>query len=154
VARGRIVVAALAAASVLSLVGAAWSVSSSAARTPTDGSSQYYNGYYEAGDSLNLNYATIPDGRYALGYSMTVVADSPTPDALLVCSFVDPNGRIGYLADNYTVFPADGTPQQLDLNQPYELPSITIALRCSPTTSGELSVQFTNIAVTIDRVGD
>jgi hypothetical protein len=154
VARVRIVVAALAAASVLSLAGAAWSVSSSAARIPDDGSSQYYNGYYEAGDPLNLNYATIAEGRYALGYSMTVVADSPAPDALLVCSFVDPNGRIDYLANNYMVFPADGTPQQIDLNQPFDLPSLTIALRCSPTLSGELSVQFSNIAVTIDRVAD
>ena len=147
-------VAALAAATVLCVLGAAWTVSSSAARTPTDGSSQYYNGYYEAGEPLNLSYATIPDGQYVLGYSMTMLANSAAPDALVNCSFVDPNGQIGYLSTDFSVSPADGTVKRIERQAAFDLPSLTIALRCSPTVTGEFSAQFSDIAVTIERVGD
>jgi hypothetical protein len=154
VARVRIVVAALATASVLSVVGAAWSVSASSMRTPDDGSSQYYSGFYQAGDPLNLSYATIPEGRYWLGYSMTVTADSPNPDAQLVCSFVDPNGQIEYLRDDLKVTDVNGTSQVVERRSTFELPSITIALRCVPTVSGHFSAQFSDIYVTIERSGD
>ena len=146
--------AVLVAASVLSTLGVAWSVSSSASRIPDDGSSQYFNGYYAAGESINLNYSTIPDGRYWLGYSMDVVADSPAPDATLFCSFVDPNGRIDYLMSALVVTAANGKPQSLENRSAFELPSLTIALRCTPSVEGELSAQFTNIKVDIERIPD
>lgn len=145
---------AVVAAAMVSVAGAVSEFGSppDAAPSGTTGADQFFRGYYAADEPLALAYRTIPYGSYVLEYSMDVRFFASDRRAVLECGFVDANGVIGYLENSARVeIPPTGETRKVTFSAAFQLPEITIALNCTPSRSGELDVQFRNVALGVIR---
>jgi hypothetical protein len=114
----------------------------------------YIWGYFTSTDRLPLDYLSLDAGRYRLHYSVDITAIAQGPRTTLSCSFEDPNGVIGYLQRDKQVVPTRGVRTHVAFTGPFQLPDITVALRCVPSEAGQLAVRFTDLSVTAIRLGD
>ncbi|MCU1404091.1 MAG: hypothetical protein JWQ43_394 [Glaciihabitans sp.] len=142
----------LLAVSLAGAVGAAVAFEAHTNATPVDARNPYYNGYFEAEQAIGLEYTSLAEGRYRLGYSMDVRFGAQDSRTMLICSFVDSNGIIGYLSGEVQRVPADGQQYHLEYERVFPLPEITVGLRCSPNRSGQLSAQFADIRVSVEEL--
>jgi len=116
--------------------------------SPIDVRNPYFAGYYTPTDTLDLGYRSLAAGRYNLAFSMTVRSTAESPGVALNCNFADPNGVVGYLAGSVRTVLADGEAISIVFDGDFEIPEVTVALRCSPTSAGHLEAQFTDVTLT------
>jgi hypothetical protein len=147
--RGR-VTAVVAAAVVVALLGAGavWA----ATRGPGDGSSLLV-GHYRPTDKITLQNRTVADGVYRVSYGAQVRFFSSVPGAELSCGLVDASGRIGYLDDATFPVAAGGAWTRIGDTATYDVPEITLGIRCSPTVSGSVGIAYRDVTLTAVPVG-
>ena len=141
--RGRATaVVAAAAAAVLLGAGAAWA----GMGAPADGSTLIV-GHYRPTDKITLQNRTVADGVYSVTYGARVRFFSAVPGAVLSCGLVDASGRIGYLDDTTFPVPAGGDWTTIGDTATYDVPEITLGIRCSPTVSGSVGISYRDVTL-------
>jgi len=114
---------------------------------PSDGITSF-TGYHRGGESVRIENLTIADGRYRIGYAMDVQLLSRDPEAVVRCGIVDNNGTIEYLGQVKTEARAGDGWVRLAWEATYDLPEITLGIRCAPTTAGVFTLRVRDVALT------
>ena len=146
----RRVIAGLVAAVVAAGLAAAAVWASSA--PPTDGSALMV-GFYRPNQQIPLGNLTVVEGTYLVEYGAEVQFFASEHGTTLQCGLVDASGRIGYLDD--TVFPVPGTGAwtRIGDSATYDVPEITLGIRCSPTLPGSFGIGYRDVRLTAIPAG-
>jgi hypothetical protein len=104
-------------------------------------------GRYQDGQQIALTNLTVPDGSYAVAYGAEVQFFARGSRAVLQCGLVDASGRIGYLDD--AVFPVPGTGAWTRIGDTavYDVPEITLGIRCSPSEAGSFAIGYRGVSL-------
>jgi len=135
------------------VVAVAASVGSSALRAakPELTGTTLVSGFHEAGEKFDLGGRTVDGGRYTAGYSLEAKLLSPMTDVTLDCMLVDLSGRLTNLRQPSMVVRADGEWTTLGFEDVFELPEVTLSIRCTPSASGEISASFRDVRITTQK---
>lgn len=104
------------------------------------------SGYYTPDQPLVVSNLTIGDGVYRVGYSANVLFLPDNPLAELRCWIVDTAGRIEFFDDGVREVP----PRlwtRISARSVYDLPALTLGLRCRPTENGGLTAMFREVTL-------
>lgn len=122
-------------------------------RGPGDDGSSLVVGYYTPDDQLPLANLTIVDGAYNVRYSAEVRFFSRQPGTVLRCGLVDTSGRISYLPQSVSEAPGNGTWTTIAHDEAFELPGLTLGIRCAPSTAGPIGLAYRDVALTAEPLG-
>jgi len=130
--------------------GVAWALT--AAPRVSDGS-RLLVGHYRPTDEIALVNLTIADGTYDVRYGAEVQFFASRSGVVLSCGLVDASGRINYLDD--TVYPvaAGGGWTVIGDSMAYDVPSITLGVRCRPSMPGSYGIAFRDVTLTATPIG-
>ncbi len=107
---------------------------------------QVFSGLYVSDTDIQVTNLTIDGGRVDAGYSVDVLLMPREHDAGIRCRLVDTTGRLEFFdASSMVVKP--GRWASLTFEAAYELPELTLGLRCASQTSGPLTVLFRNAQI-------
>ena len=87
---------------------------------------------------ITLKNLTVQDGRYLVSYALDVFVTSPAGEITLTCSVVDTTGRLAELP-GLAQTAASGGWQEISAKDVFELPDLTMGIRCYPDR--EVSMQ-------------
>ncbi|GAB2463535.1 hypothetical protein HD599_000773 [Conyzicola lurida] len=136
--------AVVAAASVVALAvaGASWAYSQ-----PTLPGAALIVGYYGPPSRITLATRTVEPGSYLLGYGALVQFFSTSPTAMLECGLVDTTGRIGYIDQIVSAVEPTGRWTRIGSSAVYDIPEVTLGIRCIPNGEGEIGIGFRNAEI-------
>lgn len=134
---------AVAAVVLLGVLGRAW--------FSTDPDQTIFAGTYTSDTDLRVANLTIVGGHVHVGYALDVLYEPSVPTSTLRCGLVDTSGQLDFFAGSSTVAPAGGW-THLEFASNYDLPDITLGLRCSPSADGAASVTFRDIGITVETL--
>lgn len=91
---------------------------------------------------------TIGDGRYTIGYSLWIYVAPRESPVSVSCTVVDGSGRVAFFADlertaepgRWTKLAAEGT---------FDLPEVTLGIRCAPATVATLEVVLRDVRLDV-----
>jgi hypothetical protein len=110
-----------------------------------------FTGRFSADEPIRLTNQTITGGRYLVSYSMEVLLSPTTEPVTLICSVVDTSGSISGL--NGMARPvAAGQWISLDVENVYELPDLTLGIRCVPESSALLTVVVRDVRLSAKQI--
>lgn len=145
--RVALLVAAVAAVLLLGVLGRAW--------FSTDPEQTIFAGTYTSDTDLRVTNLTITGGHVRVGYALDVLyapsLSTTVPSSSLRCGLVDTSGQLDFFAGSSTIAPA-GEWTHLEFASNYDLPDITLGVRCSPSADGAASVTFRNIGITAEKM--
>ncbi|MEP6481461.1 MAG: hypothetical protein ABJA94_05570 [Rhodoglobus sp.] len=104
-----------------------------------------YSGSFSLDDPIRLDNHTITSGRYLVSYSMDVLVASNEP-VPFACTVVDPSGTIEFFGGLGRPV-AIGRWVHLEAEGSFDLPDLTLGLRCSPPTETAMTVVFRNVVL-------
>jgi len=137
-----------ASAAVLVGVGAVWA---SAVDPPDD--SALLVGFFRTSEPVALTNLTVVDGAYLVEYGAAVQFHSRLPGAVLECGLVDASGRIGYLDGRVFAVPANTGWVRIGDSTTYDVPEITLGIRCTPTVAGPAGIGYRDMTLTAEPIG-
>jgi hypothetical protein len=143
-------VAWIAAAAVVA-VGGLGVVRAGADVTP-DGSSLRV-GYFQPGEQIALTNLTVADGTYRVRYGAEVQFFADRTDTVLACGLIDASGRIGYIDDTTFAVPGTGAWTRVGEDAAYDLPAVTLGIRCSPSAAGSFGVGYRDASLMATPAG-
>jgi len=106
------------------------------------------SGFHSAGEKFDLGGRTVDRGRYVIGYSLEVKMISAMQYATMDCMIVDLSGALTSIDQPLQVASANGIWTRLSFTDTYELPEVTLSIRCTPNMTGDLSASFRNVSIT------
>jgi hypothetical protein len=133
-----IVVAAIAALLALGALARVWFSSTSA------NDDKVFAGSYSSDSDLRVTNLTIRGGHVHLGYAFDVLFEPAREPGTLRCGLVDTSGSLDFFEGSRTMA-ASGTWTHLEFASDYDLPDITLGIRCSPSDDGLASIVFRDI---------
>ena len=91
---------------------------------------------------------TIEDGRYTIGYSLWIYIAPRGGPVSVSCFVVDGSGRVAFFADlertaapgRWTKLAAEGT---------FDLPEVTLGIRCAPAQDATLEVVLRDVRLDV-----
>lgn len=97
-----------------------------------------------------MSNLTILGGRVHVSYAFDVLFDPAheLKPSTLRCGLVDTSGRLDFFEGSRTMAPA-GTWTHLEFASNYDLPELTLGIRCSPSKNGPASIAFRNIQLAV-----
>jgi hypothetical protein len=140
----------LAIVALLAMLGAIFALSesftpASAGPVPAD---RYYSAYLVPTDQLDVADTTVDGGTYKISYAVDVHFSESTSSAMLVCRLQDPNRSLIRLSpDSVRRIPTSANVQHIEFSSVYELPPVSLGIRCHTTVSGVVKVHFSNITL-------
>ena len=102
-------------------------------------------GYYETTDSVVIRNLTIDDGSYVVGYTLEMRVVSPVLDAGLSCQLDEVSGRLAAFQETPSMVMANGEWQKLEYFGRFDVPNITVSIRCRPLVVGQYSITARNV---------
>jgi len=108
---------------------------------PTPTGERVFAGRYAPDSALTVRNLTVADGLYRVSYSLRIFLEPPLDGHALAvtCSIVDTGGRIEFF-DELDRDLAAGSWVTLEAAGYFELPELTLGLRCAPQRATELVV--------------
>lgn len=116
--------------------------------TPEGPGTQTFAGAFTSETELGVRNLTIQGGHIRVSYSLDVLFEHPEPDATLRCGLIDTSGRLEFFEGSRTNAPV-GEWTHLDFALDYELPELTLGIRCSPSADGVMSAVFRNVELAV-----
>jgi len=110
-------------------------------------------GFYRPTQQIALSNLTVVEGTYLVEYGAEVQFFADEKTTVLYCGLVDASGRIGYLDDTVFPVPADGAWTPIGDSATYDVPEITLGIRCSPTAPGAFGIGYRGVSLTATPVG-
>ncbi len=107
-----------------------------------------FAGTYTSDTDLRVANRSIIGGHMQLGYSLDVLFNSGPEPANLRCGLVDTSGTLDFFESSRTFAPS-GEWSHLEFESTYELPKLTLGLRCSPSIDGTMSMVFRNVTLDV-----
>ena len=109
-----------------------------------------FSGRFSPDSPIRLTNQTIIGGRYLVGFSMEVLF-SPAKDAVtLTCRVVDTSGQIAGFNDLASTVIAGGW-TRIEVEQEYDLPDLTLGIRCAPGSRQLLTAEFRDVQLQIEK---
>lgn len=102
---------------------------------------QTFSGYYTPETQLRVANLTTPAGRLTLGYRVDVLLAPGSTATVVVCRLVDTSGRLQQFVGSETRASV-GSWQQLAFEASFDVPELTLAIRCSPDRAGVSTIVF------------
>ena len=110
-----------------------------------------FGGNYSSDTDLRVANRTIEGGHVRVGYSLDVFFRSAEP-ATLRCGLVDTSGTLEFFEASRRTAPS-GAWTHLEFAADFDLPELTLGIRCSPSVDGVISVVFRDAAIEVDDAG-
>jgi hypothetical protein len=110
-------------------------------------------GFYPPDQQIAITNLTVKDGRYTVEYGAEVQFFTSEPGTELQCGLVDASGRIGYLDDTVFAVPPTGVWTRVGDSANYDVPEITLGIRCSPTAAGSFGIGYRDVSLTATPAG-
>ena len=107
-----------------------------------------FAGAYTSDTDLRVTNLTIAGGHVRLGYSFDVLFEADRP-ATLRCGLVDTSGRLDFFEGSRQNAPS-GAWTHLVFESSYDLPELTLGIRCSPSVDGVMSIAFRDAEITVE----
>ena len=104
---------------------------------------QTFAGFYTSDSDIRVTNLTINGGHIEVGYSVEVLVIPGGSATGIRCGMVDTSGRLDFFEASRTSAAA-GRWTTLSFDANYNLPELTLGMRCSPNRSGQLTVIFRN----------
>ncbi|MEP6479298.1 MAG: hypothetical protein ABJB03_07905 [Rhodoglobus sp.] len=101
-------------------------------------------GYYTPASGIPVSNHTIAAGIYRVGYSMEVYFAPVEAGTTLTCLLVDTSGRIEFFRGGPQQIPA-GEWTKVGYDATFDLPDLTLGIRCKPSADGGLSATFRSV---------
>ena len=146
----RRLIAVIAGAGVVAAVGVG--AAFAAGGTRPDGTALLVGRYLED-QQIALTNLTVPDGSYAVTYGAEVQFFARGSAAVLQCGLVDASGRIGYLDDTVFPVPGNGVWTRIGDSAVYDVPEITLGIRCSPSAAGSFAIGYRGVSLEATPAG-
>lgn len=108
-----------------------------------------FAGTYTSDTDLRVANLTIVGGHVRVAYALDVLYEPDAARGTLRCGLVDTSGQLDFFAGSSTTAPA-GAWTHLEFASNYDLPDITLGVRCSPSGNGVASVTFRDIGLTAE----
>lgn len=96
-------------------------------------------GRFSPDEPVSLTNLTVADGRYLVTYALEVYIDAPLRKVDLTCGVVDTTGRIAQLPGLVRTV-SSGQWLNLFAEDVFELPDLTMGIRCYPNDEVSLQV--------------
>ena len=147
--KGRVILAAAAVVAVLGLglLARLWF-------TPGTSTGKVFAGTYTSDTDLRVTNLTIGGGHLKVRYAFDVLFEPKGPDAdtgVLRCGLVDTSGRLDFFeSSRRNALTGSWTHVEYEAN--YDLPELTLGIRCSPSIDGVMSIAFRNIILTVTQL--
>lgn len=107
-----------------------------------------FSGRFSPDSPIRLVNRTILGGAYTVGYSMDVLFSPARNAVTLTCTIIDTSGRIeGFNGMSRTIVAGEWT--RVEAQNRYDLPDLTLGIRCSPDTRELLTAEFRNVTLTV-----
>ena len=106
-----------------------------------DPSEQTFTGVYSSDSDIRVTNLTINGGHVAVGYSVDVLVVPNGVSTGIRCGMVDTSGRLDFFEASRTRAES-GKWTRLAFDANFELPELTLGMRCSPDRAGQLTVIF------------
>jgi len=106
-----------------------------------------YTGRFSADSPIRLTNRTLTGGAYTVGYSMEVLLSAAGEPVTLACSVIDTSGVITGL-NGMSRPVVSGQWVRIDVQNTYELPDITLGIRCVPSSTAPLTAVFRDVTLT------
>ena len=125
---------------------------------PTATDDRVFAGSYTSDTDLRVGNLTIGGGHVRVGYSFDVlfepeVQQNTEEPGTLRCGLVDTSGRLDFFGGSQ-LSARSGVWTHLEFDAPYELPELTLGIRCSPSADGVASVAFRGIRIFEEKIAD
>ena len=101
-------------------------------------------GYFTPSSGIPVSNHTIAAGVYRVGYSMEVYFAPAEASTTLTCLLVDTSGRIEFFKGGPQQIPA-GEWTKVGYDAIFDLPDLTLGIRCKPSADGGLSATFRSV---------
>jgi hypothetical protein len=111
--------------------------------------STVYSGRYSPDIPIVLLNRTIEDGRWQLGYSMTVFLVPRSGVTSIRCGVVDTSGRLSQLPGMIRVV-EPGRWTTIAAEDAFDLPSLTLGVRCFPERSALVQVVVRDLSLSTE----
>lgn len=108
-------------------------------------------GRFSPDDPVSLTNLTVTDGRYLVAYSLDVFISSQTGRVELACSVIDTSGRLAELPGLVRTIET-GSWQRVEAQDTFELPDLTLGVRCYPDRDATLTVVVRDVQLTAQNV--
>ena len=113
---------------------------------------RYFASYLAPTDLLDVADTTVDGGTYKVSYAIDVHFTERTSSATLVCGLKDPNHIIlRFSPDSVRSINASAGVQHIEFSSVYELPPISLGIRCHTTVGGLVKAQFSNITLNTEQ---
>ena len=109
-----------------------------------------FAGTYTSDTDLRVGNLTIAGGHVRVGYSFDVLFEPEAPGTLR-CGLVDTSGRLDFFGGSQLTAES-GVWTHLEFEAPYELPELTLGIRCSPSDDGVASAAFRGIRIFEEKI--
>lgn len=141
----------LAAAAVVALVGLGLLARSWFA--PASDTGKVFAGSYTSDTDLRITNLTIAGGHVRVRYAFDVLfaPDDAAGAPTLRCGLIDTSGRLDFFESSRRNAPS-GAWTHLEYESNFDLPELTLGIRCSPSADGVMSVAFRGIALTATQL--
>ena len=111
-----------------------------------------YSGRFSPSSPIRLTNQTIQGGEYSVGYSMDVLFVPQRNAVTLTCTIIDTSGTIvGFDELSRTI--TEGGWTHLEARDSYDLPDLTLGIRCSPGSRQLLTASFRDVKLTLEKTG-
>lgn len=107
---------------------------------------QTFAGSYTAASELGVRNLTIQGGHVRVSYSLDVLFEHPVRTATLRCGLIDTSGTLDFFEGSRTNAP-EGVWTHLEFDADFELPDLTLGIRCSPSADGVMSAVFRDVTL-------
>lgn len=117
---------------------------------PATATSKVFAGTYTSDTDLRVTNLTIGGGHVRVRYAFDVLFEPRSPDAgtgVLRCGLVDTSGRLDFFESSRRNA-LSGAWTHVVYESNYDLPELTLGIRCSPSIDGVMSIAFRNIILT------
>jgi hypothetical protein len=110
---------------------------------PDPSDDKVFSGIYTSDTDIRVTNLTISGGHVRVGYALDVLY-RPSEPGTLRCGLVDTSGSLDFFEASRTMAQSGGW-THLEYAADYDLPELTLGIRCSPSQSGPASMAFRDI---------
>jgi hypothetical protein len=114
--------------------------------------STFAAGYYGIDESVVIRNLTIDDGSYIVGYALEMRVVSPVAGGGLSCQLDEVSGRLTSFQETPSTIDADAAWSKLEYFGRFDVPNITVGIRCTPTIAGQYAITVRNVDLYARRV--
>lgn len=112
---------------------------------------RFLSGWFGPERPVALVNRTIGDGEYRVAYALQVLVVPQGEPVVVTCTVVDTSGRIGFF-DGLERTVESGRWVTIEAEGDFDLPDLTLGLRCAPDRSGLLDVIVRRVSLEVERL--